>query len=354
MKKRILMSLCAIMMFAMFTGCTNSSSVKNNSNSNLTSDISSLVEEIKPIIPIAELDYRNATVYVNKDVEPKQAKISIPFSTNVSFQPNLDYYVSIYCRNATYSEWTLVSDEQIDTSKNFIVSDIFEGDNYYRIKFHTNDCDGEFSNSIYMSHTFKPKLPKATLNGNQITFDEYGYINIPFSTNIAFESGVKYSITLCYKYGSNSEWEESTSTYILGENYITNYPLEGDNYYRIRFDAEGYQGEYSEIFHYYCKPIVHKEFKFYTLLGAFWGWETLSGYPDYSTVDNLLRQGITPKTIEVEVYSTCAHCFTETYVGRVNFSYQEGEMKMLPLYYCSNERCRSEGERKIFSSIVNN
>lgn len=80
---------------------------------------------------------------------------------------------------------------------------------------------------------------------------------------------------------------------------------------------------------------------FGTMLAAVNGsqFETMAGYPDYSSVESYLAMGIQPDYIDVDVYYYCPYCGSENYCTTVSYSYNEGELNLIPNVHCENRNC---------------
>lgn len=117
------------------------------SKSSTTSTESSLSSEkmVDYMVPTAYLDWESKTVdYTNNT-------LTVSFTTDVAFEPNVKYYLRVYHNAFPFGESDIVCDKPFDTSKRQITIDLDEGNNYIYVQFHTDEKEGETSNEIYQS-----------------------------------------------------------------------------------------------------------------------------------------------------------------------------------------------------------
>ncbi len=210
------------------------------------------------------------------------------------------------------------------------------------------------SSSIVSVPPKKKTIPKAKLDQNGITVNEYdGYMTVPFTTDIPFDSNKQYFLRVYFAETSLLDGEVMyEEIFDTSSSSIDLTLYKGNNYYNIQFYTNNEEGELSNrVYKQFTAPppIEHKNFEFYTMTAAYYGdaFESLLGYPDYDEVDRLLAQGITPEYISVDIYYRCLLCGTETYCTTAEYSYSEGEGKLVP-YHCDNVWCSNHTTSRAF------
>lgn len=205
------------------------------------------------------------------------------------------------------------------------------------------------------------QIPKADLEESSKTVDaKNNTMTISFTTDVPFESGIQYYLRI---YFNDAPFGESDIMYDkpfdTSKRQITIDLNEGNNYICVQFHTDEKEGEISnEIYQSLgdaqtitttggtgnsnsSSNVQRNTLTFYTMLAAVNGeaFETMSGYPDYSGVEYYLSQGIQPDYIDVDVYYTCPYCGSENYCTTVQYSYNEGELNLIPDVHCENRNC---------------
>lgn len=205
------------------------------------------------------------------------------------------------------------------------------------------------------------QIPKANLEESSKTVDvENKTMTISFTTDVPFESGIQYYLRI---YFNDAPFGEPDIVYDkpfdTGERQITIDLNEGNNYISVQFHTDEKEGETSnEIYqslgdaqtitttggtgnNNLPSNVQRHTLSFSTMLAAVDGsqFEYMFGYPDYDTAEYYLSQGIQPDYIDVDVYYKCLYCGQMEYCTTVSYSYNEGELNLIPNVHCENRNC---------------
>lgn len=141
------------------TTSTSSSSSRSNSTVSTTT-------KVEKRIPIATLDQDAITV------NNEGRYMTVPFTTDVPFDPNVQYYLRIYFADSGYSGDELRYDEPFDTSLTSLNLKLHNGGNYYNIQFYSDKKEGEHSNQIF--YIFTPPVQHKTFEFYTMASAMYG------------------------------------------------------------------------------------------------------------------------------------------------------------------------------------
>lgn len=121
---------------------SSSSSVINSSSSSSSSSVRSVESKIESKVPRATFDEYSITV------NDAGKYLTAPFSTDVPFENDKQYYLRIYFSETENGEYELRWDQPFDTTLTSLNLKLHNGDNYY-IQFYTDEKEGKESNKIY-------------------------------------------------------------------------------------------------------------------------------------------------------------------------------------------------------------
>lgn len=133
---------------------TSSTTTSSTRSSSTTSSTVSTPPKKEPKIPKATLNQDAITV----NTEGKY--MNVPFTTDISFDPKVQYYLRIYFADSAYSGDELRYDEPFDTSLTSLNLKLHNGGNYYNIQFYSDEKEGEHSNQVF--HIFTPPVKHKT------------------------------------------------------------------------------------------------------------------------------------------------------------------------------------------------
>lgn len=119
------------------------SSSMSGSSSSSSSSVRSVESKIEPKIPQATFDDYSITVNDNGKY------MTAPFTTDVPFENDVQYYLRIYFSDSESGEYELRWDQPFDTTLTSLNLKLHNGDNYYYIQFYTDEKEGKGSNKIY-------------------------------------------------------------------------------------------------------------------------------------------------------------------------------------------------------------
>lgn len=152
---------------------SSSESVTNSTISSTSSTQSSsprstasTVPKVEPKIPVATLDQDNITV------NTAGKYMTVPFTTDIKFDPKVKYYLRIYFADSGYSGDELRYDEPFDTSLTSLNLKLHNGGNYYNIQFYSDEKEGEHSNQIF--YIFTPPVNHKKFEFYTMTSGFYG------------------------------------------------------------------------------------------------------------------------------------------------------------------------------------
>lgn len=138
--------------FSESTSSSSSSSFTSSSFSSSSSSSSTTSStKPKPVVPKANFD--TDSVSVNQEGQ----YMTVPFKTNVSFDPKTNYYLRIYFSDTGNSVGELRWDDAFDTSSDSLNLKLHKGMNYYTIQFYSDEAEGEYSNTV--SYNFATAVP---------------------------------------------------------------------------------------------------------------------------------------------------------------------------------------------------
>lgn len=143
-----------------------SSAESSVQSSSATSSVVSEPPKIEPKIPVATLNQDAIAV----NTEGKY--MTVPFTTDISFDPKVQYYLRIYFADSGYSGDELRYDEPFDTSLTSLDLKLHNGGNYYNIQFYSDEKEGEHSNQIF--YIFTPPVKHKTFEFYTMSSGFYG------------------------------------------------------------------------------------------------------------------------------------------------------------------------------------